>query len=77
MEVELVVVTFTGEHPTLLLILKTGVTGATTHTCLVCVDVPHGLDAVSVTVYVPGEVYMWHGFASELNGLPSPKFQEY
>ena len=37
--------------------LNAGAAGALTQTCLVIVEVPHGLETVSDTVYVPGAVY--------------------
>ena len=49
----LVAFTATGAQPVLLLIVKEGAGATVTQTCLVEVEEPQGLEAVSETVYVP------------------------
>ena len=48
--VVLFVVTVRGAHPSLLSMVKAGVSGATTQTSLVMTELPQGFVAVSVTV---------------------------
>ena len=57
----LVVVTAKGMQPFTLSRLNDAIGAAVTQMVLVITSFPHGLPAVSVTVYVPGCVYVWQG----------------